>query len=269
MGFEIDEELIEVPAVTLPQPNLHYSGKVVKTPQLGHWNLQSGNRVVKFKLAGQFSRRHLLALPGSLPDSDVSFTHRALIERLKKHGLEAKTPSESVAKSTDDIVIMTKKAKVDVPDDPDNVWYIGQFFNQMCKTSLDCGVIAIPSHDTDLYAFVKRLADLNGRRVLFAQGPKFQRGGEYDRQYMSHLALKTNLKTGEENHHFDSTELNKYFGAGNRESTIVLGADIGHTGSGGRFGSPSAACVIGSVDKDLARYPGSMRVQAGGQEVSI
>jgi eukaryotic translation initiation factor 2C len=83
----------------------------------------------------------------------------------------------------------------------------------------------------------------------------------------SNLSLKVNMKFGGDHHRMDTHRLNYLLGSERRNLTIIIGADVVHPAGGGKFGAPSIACVIGSVDSEFMNYPGSMRLQGGNQEV--
>jgi hypothetical protein len=133
------------------------------------------------------------------------------------------------------------------------------------RGSADSRIILIPENDYEIYAFAKRLCDYNKRHILFAIGSKFFKGGSD--QFTSNLALKVNMKFGGQSHHFKPAELDKLLPK-IRARIIILGVDIGHSGAGGKDGSPILACVVGSIDSNFMLYPGSMRLQSGGPEVS-
>ncbi|KAH7380265.1 Piwi domain-containing protein [Phaeosphaeria sp. MPI-PUGE-AT-0046c] len=297
MDFDVEDELLQVPAKFLQAPTLRYDG-TTKTPTLGQWNLREGTQsVVKFQQKGSLRRIHVLELPGGLPNCTASEAHQALYDQLRGHGLALDPkitgprihydrdsdadPSEDVAEFETNHVAVTanqlrrraKQKPGDIPRDPDNLWYIRKFLNLILTSSSDCGLVVIPKKDYNLYAAAKRLADFSGRKLSFAIGSKFMRNGRFDDQFLSNLALKITLKMGGETHYLDSSGLSKCFNTGDKnikrvkERTVVLGADVGHGGIGSRPGSPSVACVVGSVDSNMMRYPGSMRLQAGGQEI--
>jgi hypothetical protein len=137
------------------------------------------------------------------------------------------------------------------------------------KTTL----VIIPNKNQDDYAKIKRLSDLvhgvhsvcaiAGKIKYYDSPNKFQAIG-YANQHLDNFALKFNLKTGGVNHKL----FNNYLGA-DKENTIIFGADVAHPGVGVVAGMPSIACVVASLDSDFQNYPGSMRLQAGGQEVSV
>jgi hypothetical protein len=145
--------------------------------------------------------------------------------------------------------------------------------------------------DYDLYASIKRVAELelgfNTVCVTYnslckaANKCKSHNDTPYS-QLASNLALKCNIKGGGDNHHiedafaplFEQVEQN----AGDQEGaqalptanlscdTIVLGADVAHPLKTAAPGCPSIASVVGSVDNNFVKFPGSMRLQSGRKE---
>ena len=257
MNFAVGDELIEVPATLLPQPKLSYgNGSLGKMIICGSWDVKG----VKFASpAGKFKSISILAMPGSFygTKEDLANEHENFIKLLKRHGLkfEDMTSSEQVC---------TKGSLFDEGEEPNDREIVGKFFNEYCKNDQQCGLILIPKKDYDTYAMVKRLADFTGRHILLATGEKFT---DTD-QIRSNIALKINMRFGGDNHNFDLAEFNNVLSLGRRKNTIVIGADIAHCGGGSKEGSPSIACLVGSNTSAFMSYPGSMRLQRGGQEVS-
>jgi hypothetical protein len=267
MNFEVEKELIEVPATTLNQPTLCFnsaaspknkSKEITKTPNLGHWDLRNVEFVDTPKGLGSI---HVLALPGCFGKStgDMNNVLGKFHTKLTRHGIAMKR-----GEAADEALLPERKSPAPgTPITPELLIKI--HLNVVHRGSEDCSVILIPEKNYDLYAYANQLCDFARRHILFATGSKFLKGGA--EQFMSNLALKVNMKFGGQSHHFKPAELNKLLpqiGA----KIIVLGADIGHSGTGGKEGSPSVACVVGSTASDFMLYPGSMRLQAGGQEVS-
>jgi hypothetical protein len=205
----------------------------------------------------------MLALPGCFKDTEDPLTraHAMFLKHLSGHGLNFQ------ARNDKDTTTMDEQDN----QEETNEQIVKRFLkaSRGRKEATDCSIILISEKDYDLYAFGKVTADDEGQQTLFAVGSKFFPKKGDAKQFMSNLALKVNMKFGGESHHFMQEHLNKYLrGSDVRNSTIILGADIGHSGVGGKMGSPSVACVVGSVDNNFMRYPGSMRLQRGGQEVS-
>ena len=138
----------------------------------------------------------------------------------------------------------------------------------------DCTLILLQEKDYGKYSTIKRYADLNrgcytvcavGRKIVDRDSDK--KLSRY--QVLSNLALKVNMKMGGDNHFLQFAPLDAVLGGEQRtKTTMICGADVTHPGSGGKLGCPSIACVVGSVDRRFMNYPGSMRLQAGRQEVS-
>ncbi|KAF2658674.1 stem cell self-renewal protein Piwi, partial [Lophiostoma macrostomum CBS 122681] len=127
----------------------------------------------------------------------------------------------------------------------------------------DCTLVLLDEKDFDKYSTVKRIADLEyGQHSLCAEAGKIFKSGGKRLQHLSNLALKVNMKVGGDNHQLDPKQLESLL----EVPTMILGADVTHPGVGSKWGCPSIACVVGSVDQQFMNYPGSMRLQAGKQE---
>lgn len=134
-----------------------------------------------------------------------------------------------------------------------------------------CVIVILEERSEDEYAEIKCMGDLeSGRHVLCMLREKFEKGvfpkepalgTSPHLQYLSNIVMKLNIKAGGINHR---VKLYQKVGS----DTIVMGADVTHPGVGQCAGFPSIACVVGSIDKDCMNYLGSMRLQAGRQEVS-
>lgn len=257
MNFQVGQELVKFAAKNLPQPTLFYGnsgGVKTKRPELASWNLQH----VHFREVGKMESLHMLALHGCFntdkqtekdPNNALSATFQKLGQTIATHNIR------SVTKGTNRL--LTANANLEA--------YLTTWFRDTHKNPKDCTVILIPGKDQEIYAKIKKIADFAGKHTLCAIGSKLRMKGS--EQNMSNLALKVNMKFGGDNHHLPTTELDKILGE-RRKGTIILGADVAHPGVGARAGSPSVACVVGSVDANFMNYGGSMRLQAGRQEVS-
>jgi hypothetical protein len=140
-------------------------------------------------------------------------------------------------------------------------------------------IVILRSKSQIQYAKVKCASDLHhGVRTICAVGSKithyheaqFKQAAGFGHQHLDNLALKFNIKAGGQNHHFQNTSaIQAHLGQANQlRDTIVFGADVAHPPVGAVAGYPSIACVVASSDEHLQNYPGSMRLQAGRQEVS-
>ncbi|KAG9194008.1 hypothetical protein G6011_04043 [Alternaria panax] len=247
LGFAVSTDLITIPGKMLELPHLYYGphkSNLLKTAplsaqlrqlttrkrELSSWNLEQ----VTFAKPGSIGKFHVLALEGSQErDNGVNIVRENMVKTLQSHNMTLVAGVGGV-----------------------------QPQNTSLDTSLaECLVLL---KDTDLlrYSQIRRQADLiEGKHTICALTSK-----PNNPQTRSNLALKVNLKVAGDNHHLDEAVLNKLLGSERRKRAIILGADVTHSGAGTKSGSPSIACVVGSVDKHFMNYPGSMRLQAGGQE---
>ena len=156
-------------------------------------------------------------------------------------------------------------------------------------------LVLLPKHDYDLYSKIKRIFDrrlgvhavcASSKKLDGFGGPK-PRGGEelMGVQYMSNIGLKFNLKRGGDNHLLAPSDLREVLSTRTSQSgaakpggvvlnqkprvceTIIMGADVAHPTASAVPGCPSIAAVVGSVDDNFVRYPGSMRLQRSRQEI--
>jgi hypothetical protein len=89
----------------------------------------------------------------------------------------------------------------------------------------------------------------------------------FQNQHLDNFALKFNMKSGGHDFVFDPAMLSSLLGS-EQDTTVIFGADVAHPPSGAFQGVPSVAAVVASCDNQFQNYPASMRLQAGGEEVS-
>jgi hypothetical protein len=268
MGFEVDPKLLTLAAKQLPHPDIFYGPmswdnsnknalyplKKIDPPVLrryaASWNLSEAG----FAKPKGMNKLHLLLLFDCFPGLQDRGAQRAteiqtaLVDQLRKH---------NVVVAAGDIMEQEHSRL----EDELKAWYDSNYLGED-----DCTLILLPDKSFTDYAAIKRAADLyGGKHTLCALVPKIQSCNE---QYLSNLALKINIKLGGDNHHLSDQQLNQFLGEARRSRMMIMGADVTHPGKGSALGSPSIACVVGSVDGQFMNYPGSMRLQAGGQEVS-
>jgi hypothetical protein len=222
---------------------------------MGDWKLHTGGRAGGIHV---FSLDRALEIDKEgwhVPDRS-QVMQRNLVDRLNYHGVQC--AAGNVARGT-----LT---------DLRNLWSNAAAHNTT--------FVALPNTSQATCAWIRRMSDLNyGLRAVCAKTSKinwyprpFPRAGQlmgFQGQPLDNIALKLNIKAGGVNHKFDAQPLKLHLGVDNPlENTIVFGADVGHPGSGSVAGIPSVACVVASLDIEFQNYPGSMRLQAGGQEVS-
>lgn len=117
--------------------------------------------------------------------------------------------------------------------------------------------------DETEYSILKRAADLRyGRHLICMQLGKVNAAAERKEEYLSNICMKINMKGKGVNHKVKFDQI-----GWKSKETMILGADVTHPSVLQPRGYPSIACVVGSIDDNFANYPGSMRLQAGRQEV--
>ncbi|KAL1589247.1 hypothetical protein WHR41_02002 [Cladosporium halotolerans] len=162
----------------------------------------------------------------------------------------------------------------------DSIYQVLQ--RQQSLTSSEKGIVAfiflIPQKDYDLYAMIKRVADLrmgNNTTCLVGNSNvlKFHSNTSHSVQHCANVGLKLNLKDESGvNHYIERAKFIELFTPSDYAcqsecDTIVIGADVTHPVGHCAPGCPSIAAVVGSVDDNFATFPGSMRLQRGRQEV--
>lgn len=136
--------------------------------------------------------------------------------------------------------------------------------------------VVIPRRVFEFYSKLKRVAELRlGFQTTFVVADKvkdFSKGAD---QHCANIGLKINLReTKASNHKIDRAnlkDLNRPYDKKDIQEaecdTIVLGADVTHPMGHCAPGCPSIAAVVGSIDDDFTKFPGSMRLQRGRQEM--
>ncbi|KAL4888335.1 RNA interference and gene silencing protein [Aspergillus ambiguus] len=122
-------------------------------------------------------------------------------------------------------------------------------------------LIILPKFDEQLYNCIKYYCDIQkGIQNVCVIRDKFIKGNE---QYLSNLALKSNLKLGGWNQELNISPLD-IVGSG----TMIVGIDVTHPASGPLSpDTPSIAAMVASVDPFLGQWPGSICLQATHQEI--
>jgi hypothetical protein len=254
--FDLDDRLVDVPANFLMAPRLRcrrpqrgqYSDNWT-TPQTASWNLVN----TAFRQAGNIDFLNLYILETDIEPDKQGYLIRDMTNRLVHHGLNTQQGYEGSGQTFQ----------------LDGFW-TNALQAKGSKTTL------VVFHKEDLFNNVKWKADLVYgvhnvcaliNKIKWQGEPtRFQQPG-YQTQHLDNLALKFNMKTGGYNFLFDDVALKKKLDA-HRETTIIFGADVNHPPLMSYHGIPSVAAVVASLDRSFQNYPGSMRLQAGNQEVS-
>ncbi|KAJ4305566.1 hypothetical protein N0V90_001097 [Kalmusia sp. IMI 367209] len=247
-SFSIQPRLVTLFAKKLRLPSLSFSNKAPQTPSddRASWNLQH----VTFRSQGfNTLKLNAFALRNSVTGKPLSDVLKMLREQAAAHGLKS-----------GDGVAQTQNANQSLSAGLDAA------YNALTRQDCLFVILNKDPHYMDNYAEIKRAADIrHGRHTLCALTNKVRHANP---QFLSNLCLKIAMKKEVASHYLDATTLAREFGNVDvRNSTLILGADVTHPGASSKVGYPSVACVVGSVDNKFMNYPGSMRLQAGTQEL--
>jgi eukaryotic translation initiation factor 2C len=269
LGFETDTQLIRIPAKLLRTPilSLIRNGKInwTEKPRGASWNLKQ----VKFVNAGHIDKLNIWLMPGSRFDNkgQPGTLRDNMVACLINHGFSNVAAGTKGEGGVSDLQYFWT---ADMPKSRD--------VKDLAKAQgKKMTLVILEKKDQGVYSRIKRAADLDyGVQVVCAVGvdiPHYQPGeGQqapgFQNARLSNLALKFNMKSGGHNHVLNSLDLNDLLRK-ERNSTVIFGADVTHPPVGSVAGHPSIACVVASVDGEFQNYPGSMRLQAGKQEVCI
>lgn len=127
-------------------------------------------------------------------------------------------------------------------------------------------LVILPDQDEARYSAIKTAADCKTHvKTICCAWNKLSRSLT-DASHAGNLSLKYWMKVGGYTHDVLLTPVSDKK-KDELAGWLVLGADVTHPGTGATEGCPSVAAVVGSMN-GTTHYPGSMRLQAGRQEVS-
>lgn len=250
-GMRVGQKLLAIEGRKLPPPTVRYAdGKDLRI-QHASWNLIDS----RFASPANVRALPLLNLSGQPVPPEFQKTMR---HALFVHGL---------IKSEDVPFEMHGTPKLQYDPSPEFEDCIQKAFEALKSRHEATVLVIIPQFSYDVYAAIKRVAELKlGIKTVCCIAAKHL--FKFSPQTASNIALKYNIKGVGDNHHLGPHDLApiRRRGADNKIDTIVLGADVGHAGTGSSPGAPSVAAVVGSVDSEFMQFPGSMRLQPKGQE---
>ncbi|KAK4897839.1 hypothetical protein LTR27_004611 [Elasticomyces elasticus] len=279
LDLDIQTKLLQVPGRFLPIPRIAFQRTQPVTPRDASWFMEVHNEgpgQVYFRPpAGVHTRIHVLDLCRVRYGDNAVGLARELSLRLAQHGITFANASdctylhfaEEVKRKYPDRKGDDLKLRVDQWSDADLVTE----FNPLAANPAQLFLVLLDNANTAInvatYAKVKRVFDQRlGLHTVCLTSPKFTYRDRFRRpkvNFLSNLALKFNLKLGGQSHQVFGPAKPAF--ADIASNTIVLGADVSHAPSK-MEDCPSVAAVVGNIDKHFATFPGSMRLQAKGQE---
>ncbi|KAI5962098.1 uncharacterized protein KGF55_003174 [Candida pseudojiufengensis] len=271
---KIDSGFTKVPSRVLSAPVIEYKSKKViykeesyngkNETKKGNWNLENVQFVESPKSKNKYTfgvlllkNRYVERKLGDLKDAFLQFFTEINrlgikndVEKFKQYSVDLEDRSvateEGLEASLNNIL---KKAKV--------------------QDKVDYMMVVLPKKDTTYYRAVKRSSDLtvgiiNSCVVIDTFAKK--RFDRFDVGLFAQVAMKVNLKLGGSNHKLSAQDSVGLFDE-QKVPVFILGADVTHPTGQQNSESVSVASVVGSEDGIFNKFPGSVRIQPGGQEV--
>lgn len=257
-GLSIDGKLVTVHGRELPPPTIMYGGDNRVQPKFGAWNM------VQKKFA-------------TPPHDKVHWAYMAMLHQDRAPGNDVEHVVNSFRQHVANAcgIPMGNPISGRCHPDASESHIRDAFKSQLGVPSPKIVLVFLPDKDTDRYARLKRVADvelgihtvcMNWTKAVKCQPP-----------YFGNVALKLNLKLGGINHRLDDR-----VGLIQSGKTMLVGYDVTHpTGapepkkkSGGKKGSdepesemPSIVGLVASIDKDVNQWPSAAWVHASRREV--
>ncbi|TKA83346.1 hypothetical protein B0A55_00607 [Friedmanniomyces simplex] len=276
LGLSITPRLLEIPGRMLPSPTVAFRNITTVPVNAASWMLVDQNKTsVKF-VRTSAAGTTATALPHGIHVFDFCWAKdlqsnntlaQAMTQRLVNHGVMI--PSVVPKGYTRVKNLLLAQGKLQDQTDHQIANIVSQQYAAWKKPQLF--LVVLDDTNSANYAKVKRVFDQHvGLQTVCLTAPRCSHGKSYsepDPQLLSNLALKFNLKLGGQNHQVISGPAKDAKSAFSdiAADTIVMGADVSHAPSQ-MSDCPSVAAVVGSIDKDFSTFPGSMRLQASGQE---
>ncbi|XP_027072355.1 protein argonaute PNH1 [Coffea arabica] len=251
-GITVDEKLASVEARVLPAPWLKYheTGKEKEyLPQLGQWNMINkkviNGSTVNYWACINFSR-------GVQESTACSFCQQ-LVQMCQDSGMEINC----------DPVIPIYVAR------PDQVkktlgYVYNAAANRLGGKELELLIAILPDNNGSLYGNLKRICETD--LGLISQCCLTKHVLKVNKQYLSNVALKINVKMGGRNTVLLDA-LRWKIPLVSDIPTIIFGADVTHPECGEEY-SPSIAAVVASQDwPEVTKYAGLVCAQPRRQEL--
>ncbi|KAF7295918.1 Argonaute-like protein [Mycena chlorophos] len=256
-GIEVETQLITAPARVLKAPTITYWNNLRQTPKDGAWNMADK----KFFQPATISYVVVVSCVRINQQTMIDMA-RDLITGCETYGIRLveKHPyhdSANIHHPDPDLIARLSTIKMAVQNQ--------QIYRQLNHAQALFVVILPDNQNSQLYTQVKFWGNSQvGVATQCLKASKCQRANQ---QYWANVALKINNKRGGVNAILSDspTEVGSNI-PDPHLSTVVLGADVSHPPASVK-GPPSFAAVVSTVDKNLAKYVATMRMQHGRQEI--
>ncbi|KAK3402274.1 post-transcriptional gene silencing protein QDE-2 [Sordaria brevicollis] len=249
-NVSVDKELLTVVARELPAPKLKYSSSNKPLePQNGQWNLKAQKVAMPNPIPIrnwtylEFRRRNAQSNPAAMNQAMANF-----FKWMKDTGVNLAAPTPP-------------GHSFEVPDDEAS---FEKTVGGIMKQKRDLLVVVLPYKDTQLYAWIKKAADVTyGVHTVCVVAERFHGGSP---SYYANVALKVNLKFGGTNHKI-ATPIDLISG---QEKTMLVGYDVTHptnlTVGQNPETAPSIVGLVSTIDNNLGQWPAMVWNNPRGQE---
>ncbi|KAK3621321.1 hypothetical protein LTR56_022857 [Elasticomyces elasticus] len=277
LGLNITPKLLEIPGRMLPPPTILFGKAATAKINAASWNLLDDKlrKDVHFvksddsKVTGVTHGVFVFDLFQKTIGDQAQGIEVLMTDRLRAHGVSVPAGAKTGYIHID--IDLKAQAKTDK--------LVATNVLIQCKAwgNPQLFLILLDDINSDNYAKMKRVFDQYlGFHSVCLTAPKCSikdnrtktlKYVEPTQQLLSNLALKYNLKLGGQNHRIMTVTGKALKGAFDDVliDTMVMGADVSHAPSQ-MSDCPSVAAVVGSAGRDFTTFPGSMRLQASGQE---
>lgn len=261
-GVKVGKGLLTVHGRELSAPTLCYKpgvgGKGPRAaapkfkPSFGAWNMSG----LKFAIPGRpITRWGCVAISIQAPDGEIIRTTNEFRAQVNNNcGLQMdETPTDGLTR------VMIR------PGDPHAQGKINTALARLAEERVQILLVFIPRKDTQLYAAIKRVGDVDlGIHTVCMDWKKASKD-KGRAGYFGNIALKWNLKMGGVNHQLVDT-----IGLIQNGKTMVVGYDVVHptnVATAEEAAAPSVVGLVASIDKELGQWPATAWVHTSRQEV--
>lgn len=235
--------MLQVPRLRLefPRPEYTKRDRTQTTARPGsRWNFPR-EAATFLRVSPKNIKYAVIVTPACDKSSHRIYTNY-FIEHVKKCGLQPAQFKGIDSGYLDPTLAATNKASLEAK------------LSQAKSQGVNLVVLILDRYDLDVYRNFKNAADRIFGMQCICLVENFDETPKFVTDLMLNVMMKLNLKLGGVNHGLSDV-------AERLKTTMVLGGDLIHPGTGAFPGTPSIASIVGSVDDYGGKCLGSMRLQ--------
>lgn len=273
LNITIIPKLLELPARRIMSPGISYTSGTL-TPRDGNWQMPPGST---FKTGSSGSNKTVQFFRGDRWPPQGNNYLQVYIQSFMNH---------HATHGAQKLDLRDPKHPYQVIDDWSPERLQRQINDLRALTPFDMAVVVFPSVNsvqrsnyTNFKIAVDQLCGMKSLCICAQKLLSWKVLSHYDknpysilsdesshagiRDYIRNLSMKLNLRFGNVTHTIASGRLDEL----RKRDVMIMGADVTHPSAGSLNGTPSIAAVVGTVDKQFARYNGHMRLNPPRQEI--